>query len=101
MGIWESIAFLLLCVAFIALLIFAPLLVEKGIKRSLPFRAEEVGDIVYQGKILTFTTKRRDKVCHWRFKGDCTVWYWASTGNRCSTSIEYELCLIWEIAKTK
>lgn len=68
-------------------------------KASMPFIASEAYDISYQGEILTFTTKRRNKVHHWRFKGDCTVWYWLRTGNRCSTLIEYELSQIWEIAR--
>lgn len=99
MGIWESIAFLLLCIVFIALLIFAPMLVEMGIKRSLPFRAEEAEDIVYDNGVLTFVTQRGSIRQRWSFKGNCTVWYWVSSGKRCSSPLEYELVRIW--TKTK
>ena len=95
----EALGFILLCFAFLGLVLGAPFLMEWSMTSSLLFKAKDAYDIKYDKdtQILTFKTKHKNDELEWKFKGSCTVWYWKClyTG-RCSTLYECELSEIWD-----
>jgi len=99
MNVWETIGFIALCVVFFVLVICVPLLIEYSLKSTVPFKVEKVYDVIYDDGILTFKTKTKQGEHIWKFRGDCTVWYWRGSNKRCTTMEEVELAQIWEIAR--
>ena len=58
----------------------------------------KVTDAIYQEETQILWVKWSNGL-EQHFKGSCTVWYTYPMMNRCSTSIESELCDLWSYIK--
>ena len=88
-------------ILFLVIVLGAPFLIEHLFKTSTLFKAEDAYDVEYDGKYLTFKTDTKKGEINWKFKGDCTVWYWACPPykGRCSIFTETELHKIWSLSR--